>query len=145
MFYRWLCMFWKLIYLTLILLHTIHSKLFWPKSKILTSKSVKYRNLQNFVTDIFKVKNGWSPEHMHDIFKFIESPYSLRINSLFEPEDPNVKIWHRNRKISHIIFFPNKCKAILYRVDFKAKLKTLVPENCPWGLCKTYILPHDNS
>ena len=36
-------------------------------------------------------------------------------------------------------FFTNKYKAILQRVDFKAKLKIYVPENCPWGLCKTYI------
>ena len=49
---------------------------------------------------------------MNGIFEFIEKPYSLRINSQFKPEDPKDKIWHRNRKIWHRIFFPNECKAI---------------------------------
>ena len=41
---------------------------------------------------------------MNYIFDFIQKPYSLRINSQFKPEDPNDKIWHRNRKIWHRIF-----------------------------------------
>ena len=39
-----------------------------------------------------KVKIGLSPELMHDIFEFIEKPYSLRINSQFRPDDPTDKI-----------------------------------------------------
>ena len=33
---------------------------------------------------------------MNDIFKFVEKPYPLQINTQFKPEDPNDKIWHRN-------------------------------------------------
>ena len=44
------------------------------------------------MTEIFKIKIGWSPELMNDIFKFIENPYSTQINSQFNPEDSNVKI-----------------------------------------------------
>ena len=50
------------------------------------------------MTETFKVKIGLSSELMNDIFEFIEKPYSLRINSQFRSEDPNDKIWQRNRK-----------------------------------------------
>ena len=36
---------------------------------------------------------------MNDILKFIEKPYSLRINLYFRPENLNAKVWHRNRTI----------------------------------------------
>ena len=63
----------------------------WPKSKNLLSKSSKYWNLQNFVTEIFKVTIGFSPELMNNIFEFIKKPNFLWINSQFRPEDPNDK------------------------------------------------------
>ena len=77
----------------------IQSELFWPKSTNLILKYAKYQNLQTFESKIFKVKIVLSPELMTDIFELTEIPYSLRINSLFRPEDPNDKIWHRKRKI----------------------------------------------
>ena len=43
------------------------------------------------MTQIFKVKIGVSPEHMNNIFEFIEKPYFLLINSQFRPEDSNDK------------------------------------------------------
>ena len=48
--------------------------------------------MQKFVTEIFKVKTGWSQELINDIFKFIESLYSLRKISQVQAEDPNIKI-----------------------------------------------------
>ena len=51
------------------------------------------------MTEILKVKIGLSAELMNDIFKFTEKPDSLQINLQFTPEDPNDKIWHRNRTI----------------------------------------------
>ena len=64
----------------------IHSKLFRPKSTILISKSAKYRNLPNFVTETFKFKIGLSRE-LNDFFEFIEKAYSLRINSQFKRQN----------------------------------------------------------
>ena len=46
----------------------IESKLFWPKSTILKSKSAKYYDLKKIVSEIYKIKIGWSPELMNDIF-----------------------------------------------------------------------------
>ena len=62
------------------------------KSKMLISKSAKYQNLRKFMSEIFKVKIGWSPELMNDLFKFIEDPYSQRKDWQFKPESPNAKI-----------------------------------------------------
>ena len=44
-----------------------HSKLFWPKSTILISRSAKYRNVPKFVTEIFKFKINLSPEVMNGL------------------------------------------------------------------------------
>ena len=76
------------------------------------------------ITEIFKVKIGLSPELMNDIFEFIEKLSSLRINWQFWPENPNEKIRHRNIENMIKDFFPNEYKAIIYLVDFKAKMKT---------------------
>ena len=68
----------------------------------------KYRNLKKFVIEVFKVKFDLSPELMNDIFKFVEKPYSLRINSQFRTED---KICHRNiKKIWHRMFLQMNVK-----------------------------------
>ena len=47
------------------------------------SLNIYHRNLQKLVTEIFKVKNGLSPELLNDVFEFIERPYSLRTNLHF--------------------------------------------------------------
>ena len=79
---------------------------------------------------------------MNDVFEFIEKPYSLRTTSHFRSrkirttkygiETPSYfgpKLWN---------LVPNEYKTIESLEDFKAKIKTWVPENCPCKLCKTY-------
>ena len=107
------------------------------------SLNIHHRNLQKLGTEIFKVKNGLSAELMNDVFEFIEKPYSLRTTSHFRSrkirttkygiETPSYlgpKLWN---------LVPNEYKTIESLEDFKAKIKTWVPENCPCKLCKTYI------
>ena len=73
---------------------------------------------------------------MTDAFEFIEKPYSLRTTS-----------HSRSRKIrttkygveTTFYLVPNEYKTIESLADFKAKIKTWVPEICPCRLCKTYI------
>ena len=61
------------------------------------SLNIHDRNLQKLVTEIFKVKNGLSPELMNDVFEFIEKLCSLRTTSNFRSKkDPYNKMWHRN-------------------------------------------------
>ena len=52
------------------------------------------------------------------------------------------QIWRRNTflpwpKLWNLV--PNEYKTIESPADFKAKIKTWVPESCPYRLCKTYI------
>ena len=61
-------------------------------------KICKISNSEKFLTEIFKIKIGLSPDLMSDTFEFNEKQYSLQINLQFMPEDPNKKIWF-------IIFF----------------------------------------
>ena len=104
--------------------------------------NIHHRNLQKLVTEIFRVKNGLSPQLMSDVFNFIEKPYFLRITSHFRSrripttnygiETPYLgpKLWNLP---------PNEYKTIESLADVKAKLKTLGPENCLCRLCKTSI------
>ena len=107
------------------------------------SLNIHHRNLQKLVTEIFKVKNSLSPELMNDVFEFIEKPYSLRTTSHFRSrkirttkygiETPSYlgpKLWN---------LVPNEYKIIESLEDFKAKIKTWVPMNCPCKLCETFI------
>ena len=107
------------------------------------SLNIHYRYLKKLVTEIFKVKNGLSSELMNDVFEFIEKPYSLRATSHFRSrkirptkygiETPSylvAKFWN---------LVPNEYKTIESLEEFKEKIKTCVPKNCPCRLCKTYI------
>ena len=96
--------------------------------------NIHHRNLQKLVTEIFKVKNGLSPELMNDVFEFIEKPYSQRTTLHFRSrkirttkygiETPSYlgpKLWN---------LVPNEYKTIESLADFKTKIKTWVKENC---------------
>ena len=119
------------------------------------SLNIHHRNLKRFVTEIFKVKNGLSPELMNDVFEFIEKRYSLRTTSYFRSrkirttkygiETPSYlgpKLWN---------LAPNEYKTIESHADFKAKIKTWVPENLQvmqtiYSPNRLYLSsPHNNS
>ena len=95
------------------------------------------------MTEIFKVKNGLSPELMNDVFEFIEKPYSLRTTLHFRLRKIRTTKYgietpfYLDHKLWNLV--PNEYKTIESPADFKAKIKTWVPENCPCRLCKTYI------
>ena len=55
---------------------------------------------------------------------------SVQQNGIETPPCLGPKLWN---------LFPNEYKTIESLEDFKAKIKTWVPENCPCRLCKTYI------
>ena len=107
------------------------------------SLNIHHRNLQKLVTEIFKVKNVLSPELMNDVFEFIEKPYSLRTTLHFRSRKIRTAKYgietpsYLGHKLWNLV--PNEYKIIESLADFKAKIKTWVPENCPCRLCKTYI------
>ena len=104
--------------------------------------NIHHRNLQKLVTEIFKVKNGLSTELMNDIFEFIEKPYSLRTTSHFRSRKIrttkyDIETPYLGPRLGNLV--PNEYETIESLEDFKPKIKTWVPKNCPCKLCKTYI------
>ena len=96
------------------------------------SLSIHSRNQQKRVNEIFKVKNGLSPELMNDVFEFIEKQSSLQSTLHFRSrkirttkhgiETPSY-LGSKLRK-----FVPNEYKTSESLADIKVKLKTWVPE-----------------
>ena len=105
--------------------------------------NVHHRNLQKLVTEIFKVKSGLSPGLMNDVFEFIKKPYSLWTNSHFSSRKIRTTKYaietpsYLSPKLRNLV--SNEYKSIESLADFKEKIKTWVPENCPLRLFKTYI------
>ena len=62
-------------------------------------------------------------------FSNLSKPYSLRLKLKFAAEDPNDKIWHRNRKIRLIIFFQMNIKLSSSLGTFRRFQKTIL-EGC---------------
>ena len=124
------------------------------------SSNIHHRNLQKLVSEIFEVKNGLSPELMNDVFEFIEKPYSLRTTSHFRSRKIRTTKYgietlsYLGPKLWNLV--PNEYKITESLEDFKAKIKTWVPENCPCKLLQYMqniyspsgfylISSHDNS
>ena len=94
---------------------------------------------------------------MNDVFEFIEKPCSLRTTSRIRSRKIRTKKYgietpsYLGPKLWNLV--PNEYKTIESLEDFKAKIKTWLPENCPCKLCKNIcsssgfylISPHDNS
>ena len=71
---------------------------------------------------------------MNDVFEFIGKPYSLRTTSHFRSRKIRTTKYGIERaylgpKLWNLV--PNEHKTIESLGDFKAKIKTWVPENCP--------------
>ena len=107
--------------------------------------------LWTFITEICKnlwlkctmLKLAYHPSSWI-MFSSLSKNHTLPTNNFaFQvEEDTYRKIWRRNTflpclKLWNLV--SNEYKTIELLADFKAKIKTWVPENCPCRLCKTYI------
>ena len=107
------------------------------------SVTIHERNLQKVVIEIYKVKNGLSPEFMKEIFRLSSNPYNLRNKK--ELKNSNIKtvycgsetLSHRGPEIWSSV--PDDIKNARSLTEFKAKIKKWKPESCTCRLCKTYI------
>ena len=92
---------------------------------------------------MLKVKIGWIPDIIKEIFEIENRNYNFRhdllikrcnIRSVYYGTETasfmGPKIWET---------LPNSCKDATPLKRFKVNLKRWIPENCPCGLCKTYI------
>ena len=106
--------------------------------------SIHHRNIQTLATEMFKVKNGMSPEIICDIFtQRINNHYNLRHINHFET--PFVRtVYNGTESVSYLgpkiwDIVPEEYKTLNSLNSFKESIKNWVPLNCPCRLCKTYV------
>ena len=80
------------------------------------------RNLQNLVTETFKVKMNLAPEIMKEVFKIAEFPYALRNELKLETASfVGARVWNS---------LPSDLKESKSLEIFKSKIKNWIPKNC---------------
>ena len=100
-------------------------------------------NLQKLLIEIFKVKMKFAPEIMNEVFDFIECRYPLRNKLRFKSRNIcNVR--YGTETVAFVCFriwtnMPNELTESTSLNEFKSKIKTWKPENCPCKLCKIYL------
>ena len=57
---------------------------FWELLVKGNSVSIHQKNLQDFVIEIFKAKQGISPEIISDLLQFVKKPYNFRNNNILQ-------------------------------------------------------------
>ena len=100
------------------------------------------RNLQKLLIKIFKVKMKLAPEIMNEVFDFIECRYPLKKELRFKSRNiRNVRYGTETAAfVGSRIWtnMPDELKESTSLNEFKSKIKTWNPENCPCKLCKIY-------
>ena len=107
------------------------------------SFTIHHRNLQELVTEIFKVKNNLSPSFMKSVFPDSLNPYNLRNGPEFKTSNIHTvangseTITFRGPKTWSLV--PDNIKNSQSLSEFKAKIKLWKPEGCTCRICKVYI------
>ena len=108
------------------------------------SISIHHRNIHAVAIEMYKSKQGLSPELMKDIFvSRTHQDRALRSNSEFQvPKVKTVKNGHDSlryfgTKVWNMM--PNYIKSADSLEKFKIKIKQWTPNNCACRLCKPYI------
>ena len=103
-----------------------------------------HRNIHQVAIEMFKVKHDLSPPFMKEIFTYISNDKGTRAGDTFAR--PNVDSVYKGeqslRCFGPIVWnniLPNGLKKCNSLDEFKARIKSWLPENCPCKLCKTYI------
>ena len=107
------------------------------------SFTIRHRNLQKLVIEIFKVKNNLSPSFMKSIFPDSHNPYNLRNGPEFKTSNVHT-VSHGTETISFRgpktwSLVPDDIKNAKSLSEFKAKIKQWKPERCTCRICKVYI------
>ena len=101
-----------------------------------------HRNIQRLATELYKVKNGFSPEIIKEIFTERDMRYNIRGQSdLILPNPKTVSFGTESvkflgPKIWNIIPNPINNASSL---SVKQKIKTWTPSVCSCRLCKDYV------
>ena len=91
---------------------------------------------------MFKVKIGYAPDIMKEVFEIENRYYNFRHD--FLTKQCNIQSVYYSTETASFISpkiwdtLPNSCKDAASLKSFKVNLKRRIPENCPCRLCKTY-------
>ena len=91
---------------------------------------------------MFQVRNNVAPEIMKGLFVPKISPYDLGNNNSFKRRRVN-SVWHGTESVSYLGLkiwdrVLNEIKQTLN--VFKFKIKSCVPEGCPYRIYKLYLV-----
>ena len=106
------------------------------------SVSIHIRNIQTLAIEIYKVVNGSSPEIMKQIFT-LKNSMNYASRNIFKTQNIRTTTYgleslrYLGPKIWEIV--PKELKLIGSLAEFKKKIKSWNPNNCPCKLCKLYI------
>ena len=111
---------------------------------IYKSFTIHPRNLQYLLIEIYKVKKGFSPTIMNEVFQFFENPaYELRsgvhlpsrnLRTVFFGTESIINL---GSKLWNMI--PENIKFSESLNVFKSKIKYWIPSHCPCRICKICI------
>ena len=105
--------------------------------------TIHHRNLQKLATEMYKVKNGISPEMMNWVFNEIPNTHNLRNNRIWSTYNIRTvncgteTLSFRGPKTWDLL--PDYIKEAESLNEFKIKIKAWKPVGCTCRLCKTYI------
>ena len=74
---------------------------FWELLVKGNSVSIHQKNLQDFVIEIFKAKQGISPEIISDLLQFVKKPYNFRNNNMLQRKKDKV-VYFGTERISSL-------------------------------------------
>ena len=102
---------------------------------------IRDHSLQKLLIKIFKVKMKLAPEILNEVFDFMEFRYSLRNELRFKSRSLRiVRYWIETAAFGLVwTNMPNELNKNTSLNEFKSKLKTWKPENCPCKFCKIYL------
>ena len=105
--------------------------------------SIHQRNLQALALEVFKVKNGYSPQILTDNFEFADRPYDLRNPSVLKRKKDRT-VFYGSESVSSLApkiweLLPNSMKCSNSLKEFKSFIKLWTTDKCPCRRCKTYI------
>ena len=107
------------------------------------SVTIHHRNIQALAIEMYKVRNNLSPQIMTDMFQFRTNRPNTRNDNEFwvpMPKTTNYgseSVKYLGPKIWNILPKVLKDSSTLY--NFKEKIKSWIPYDCPCKLCKIYI------
>ena len=105
--------------------------------------SIHNKNIQALLIEVHKDLNGLSPPIILDLFTIRNSIYNLRIFREFYCEKQKTirygteTVTYKALQLWKLLPYYIKNSPTL--IEFKDRIKTWSPNNCPCRLCKTYL------